>query len=154
MILKLVIVSLSYIKLKMKVFIMDIANRPHQHLAIRTIAMPKDTNPRGDVFGGWLVSQMDLAAGTIASIRSKGRAVTVAIDGLVFHKPVFIGDEISCYVEVIKVGRTSIKLKVEAWVRRALSNDTLNVTEGIFTFVAIDAQGRPREVPITSVSDA
>lgn len=133
---------------------MDIANRPHQHLAIRTIAMPKDTNPRGDVFGGWLVSQMDLAAGTIASIRSKGRAVTVAIDGLVFHKPVFVGDEISCYVEVIKVGRTSIKLKVEAWVRRALSNDTLNVTEGIFTFVAIDAQGCPREVPITSASDA
>lgn len=118
-----------------------------QHLAIRTIAMPRDTNPKGDVFGGWLVSQMDLAAGTIASIRAKGRVVTVAIDGLIFHKPVFVGDEISCYVDIIKVGRTSITLKVEAWVRRALSSDTLQVTEGIFTFVAIDAQGRPHEVP-------
>lgn len=126
---------------------MDTFLPPNQHLAIRTIAMPRDTNPKGDVFGGWLVSQMDLAAGTIASIRAKGRAVTVAIDALTFHKPVYVGDEISCYVEIIRIGRTSITLKVEAWVRRALSNDTLKVTEGTFTFVAIDTEGRPRAVP-------
>jgi len=126
---------------------MDTFLPPHPQLAIRTIAMPRDTNPNGDVFGGWLVSQMDLAAGTIASIRSKGRAVTIAIDGLIFHKPVFVGDEISCYVNIIKIGRTSLTLKVEAWVRRALSNETLKVTEGIFTFVAIDEDGRPRDVP-------
>lgn len=126
---------------------MDTFLPPNQHLAIRTIAMPRDTNPKGDVFGGWLVSQMDLAAGTIASIRAKGRTVTIAIDALIFHKPVFIGDEVSCYVEIIRIGRTSITLKVEAWVRRALSNDTLKVTEGTFTFVAIDTEGRPRPVP-------
>lgn len=126
---------------------MDTFLPPNQHLAIRTIAMPRDTNPKGDVFGGWLVSQMDLAAGIIASIRAKGRAVTVAIDALTFHKPVFVGDEVSCYVEIIRIGRTSITLKVEAWVRRALSNDTLKVTEGTFTFVAIDPEGRPRDVP-------
>lgn len=123
---------------------------PNQHLAIRTIAMPRDTNPKGDVFGGWLVSQMDLAAGTIASIRAKGRAVTVAIDALIFHKPVFVGDEVSCYVEITRIGRTSITLKVEAWVRRALSNDTLKVTEGMFTFVAIDGEGQPRKIPVSS----
>lgn len=120
---------------------------PNQHLAIRTIAMPKDTNPKGDIFGGWLVSQMDLAAGIVASIRAKGRVATVAIDALTFHKPVFIGDEVSCYVEIIRLGKTSITLKVEAWVRRALSNDTLKVTEGTFTFVAIDEDRKPRQVP-------
>lgn len=126
---------------------MDTFLPPNQHLAIRTIAMPRDTNSKGDIFGGWLVSQMDLAAGTIASIRTKGRVVTIAIDALTFHKPVFIGDEVSCYVEIIRIGRTSITMKVEAWVRRSLSNDTLKVTEGTLTFVAIDANGRPRPIP-------
>ena len=130
----------------------DVFLPPNQHLAIRTIAMPRDTNPSGDIFGGWLVSQMDLAAGTIASIRAKGRVVTVAIDALTFHKPVFIGDEISCYVEIIRLGRTSITLKVEAWVRRSLSNDTLKVTEGMFTFVAIDESRKPRVIPRLSDS--
>jgi len=123
-----------------------------QHLASRTIAMPRDTNPKGDVFGGWLVSQMDLAASAIASIRANGRVVTVAIDGLVFYKPVFVGDEVSCYVDIVKVGRTSITLKVEAWVRRALSTTTLQVTEGSFTFVAIDPQRQPREIPREIIS--
>lgn len=131
---------------------MDTFLPPNQHLAIRTIAMPRDTNPKGDVFGGWLVSQMDLAAGTIACIRAKGRAVTIAIDALTFHKPVFVGDEVSCYVEIIRIGRTSITLKVEAWVRRSLSNDTLKVTEGVFTFVAIDTEGRPRNVPKSEIA--
>nr|WP_052046234.1 acyl-CoA thioesterase [Candidatus Paracaedibacter symbiosus] len=115
--------------------------------------MPRDTNPKGDVFGGWLVSQMDLAAGSIASIRAKGRVVTVAIDGLIFYKPVFVGDEVSCYVEILRTGRTSITLKVEAWVRRALSSNTLKVTEGTFTFVAIDMERHPREIPPLALSD-
>lgn len=119
----------------------------NHHLAIRTIAMPRDTNSGGDIFGGWLVSQMDLAAGSIAAVRAEGRTVTVAIDGFAFHKPVFVGDEISCYAEIIKIGRTSITVKVEAWVRRKLTNDTLKVTEGRFTFVAIDEHHSPREIP-------
>lgn len=118
----------------------------NQHLAIRTIAMPRDTNSGGDMFGGWLVSQMDLAAGTVASIKAQGRVVTVAIDRLTFHKPVFVGDEISCYAEIIKIGRTSVTIKVEAWVRRRLSNETIQVTEGIFTFVAINEDHTPRPI--------
>jgi acyl-CoA thioesterase YciA len=124
----------------------DVFLPQNQHLAIRTIAMPRDTNPGGDIFGGWLVSQMDLAAGTVASIKAEGRVVTVAIDGLTFHKPVFVGDEVSCYAEIIKMGRTSITIKVEAWVRRKLTTTTMKVTEGIFTFVAIDEDHTPRAI--------
>lgn len=118
----------------------------NQHLAIRTIAMPRDTNPGGDIFGGWLVSQMDLAAGTVATIKAEGRVVTVAIDSLTFHKPVFVGDEVSCYAEIIKIGHTSITIRVEAWIRHKLTNDTLKVTEGLFTFVAIDDTHTPRAI--------
>ncbi|AIK96387.1 acyl-CoA thioesterase [Candidatus Odyssella acanthamoebae] len=124
----------------------DVFLPQNQHLAIRTIAMPRDTNPGGDIFGGWLVSQMDLAAGTVASIKAEGRVVTVAIDGLTFHKPVFVGDEVSCYAEIIKIGRTSTTIKVEAWVRRKLTTTTMKVTEGIFTFVAIDGDHTPRAI--------
>lgn len=121
---------------------------PHTHyLAIRTIAMPRDTNPGGDIFGGWLVSQMDLAAGSVASVMAEGRVVTVAIDALVFHEPVFVGDEVSCYAEVKKVGNTSMVIKVEVWVRRGLTKISLKVTEGTFTFVAIDENRTPRTVP-------
>src|SRR5438309_5815357 len=100
---------------------MQSPEKPKGELVIRTIAMPADTNPNGDIFGGWLVAQMDLAGGNVASGRAQGRVVTVAIDHLVFHKPVFVGDEVSCYVEIIRTGRTSITLKTEAWVRRAFS---------------------------------
>lgn len=119
----------------------------HKYLASRAIAMPKDTNPSGDMFGGWLVSQMDLAAGNVASQRSQGRVVTVAIDKLIFHAPVAIGDEVSCYAEVIKIGTTSMQMDVEVWVRRRLTGCKEKVTQGIFTFVAIDEHGRPRPVP-------
>lgn len=119
----------------------------NQHLAIRTIAMPRDTNPGGDIFGGWLLSQMDLAGGIVAAIRAEGRTVTVAIDALTFHKPVFVGDEVSCYAEIVKIGRTSITVKVEAWVRRKLTIDVLKVTEGLFTFVAIAEDHTPRVIP-------
>lgn len=117
-----------------------------QHLSIRTIAMPRDTNPRGDIFGGWLVSQMDLAAGIVAAATAKGRVVTVAIDGLTFHKPVFVGDEVSVYSRLTRIGTTSLTIKTETWVRRSLTNNVIKVTEGTFTFVAIDDSYQPRKV--------
>ena len=115
--------------------------------ALRAIAMPGDANPNGDIFGGWLLAQMDLAGGSIASQRAQGRVATVAITGMTFHMPVFIGDEVSCYAEVTRVGRSSITIKIESWVRRHLSNERVLVTEGTFTYVAIDARRRPRPVP-------
>lgn len=115
--------------------------------ALRTIAMPADTNPNGDIFGGWLLSQMDLAGGVVALRRACGRVATVGIEAMTFHKPVFVGDEVSCFAHVVKVGRTSIRVRVETWVRRARTGEPVKVTEGVFTFVAIGDDGRPREVP-------
>jgi acyl-CoA thioesterase YciA len=114
---------------------------------IRTIAMPSDTNPAGDIFGGWLMSQMDLAAGNAAARRARGRCATVAVDGIVFLNPVHVGDEISVYADLLTIGRTSIKFKVEAWRRSRDGDESIKVTEAIFTFVAIDTGGRPRPVP-------
>ncbi len=119
---------------------------PRGELFLRTIAMPGDANPAGDVFGGWLLSQMDLAAGSYAAQRARGRAATIAIDAMKFHHPVLIGDEVSCYVDVIKVGRTSISVMVEAWARRRQDWESVKVTEGRFTFVAIDEHRHPRPV--------
>ncbi len=115
--------------------------------AVRTLAMPADTNPAGDIFGGWLLAQMDVAAGTVAWQRAQGRVATVALDAMAFHAPVFVGDVVSCYAQVVRVGRTSIAVQVEAWARRARTRDEVKVTEGRFTCVAIDEQRRPREVP-------
>jgi len=120
---------------------------PKTEPALRAIAMPADANPHGDIFGGWLLSQMDLAGGAAASRRAKGRAVTVAITAMTFHRPVFIGDEVTCYAEIIKVGRTSITVKVESWVRRGIGEDQIAVTEGIFTYVAVGEDRRPCPVP-------
>lgn len=120
---------------------------PRGSLALRTIAMPADTNPAGDIFGGWLLGQMDLAGGTFARHRSRGRVATVAVDSMTFHKPVYVGDEVSCYAHLERCGRTSMAVRIEAWVRRDAGLTTLKVTEGVFTFVAIDAEGRPRPVP-------
>jgi acyl-CoA thioesterase YciA len=120
---------------------------PNRLLSTRAIAMPADTNPSGDIFGGWLVAQMDLAGGNVASVKTKGRVATVAIDALVFHKPVFVGDEVSCYAEIVRIGTTSLTLHIEAWVRRALVEEVIKVTEGTFTFVAIGDDHKPREVP-------
>jgi acyl-CoA thioesterase YciA len=116
-------------------------------LAIRTIAMPADANPFGHIFGGWLMAQMDLAGGTTASFRAKGRCATVAVEAMKFHKPVFIGDEVTCYTEIVRVGRTSITVRIEAWVRRKVGGAPERVTEGLFTFVAVDDVGQPRPVP-------
>lgn len=120
--------------------------KPTGELVIRTIAMPKDTNSNGDMFGGWLVSEMDLGAGIIAKKQAKSRTATVAIDAMQFLKPVHVGDTISCYAEVIHVGRTSMKIKIEAWTTSIDQQEHVKVTEGIFTFVAIDEQGRPHPV--------
>jgi len=115
--------------------------------ALRTIAMPADANPAGDIFGGWVLSQMDLAGGVLAHRRAQGRAATVAVTGMTFHLPVLIGDEVSCYAEVVKTGRTSITVKVETWVRRGLTGERVMVTEGIFTYVAIGPDRKPRVLP-------
>ena len=114
--------------------------------SLRTIAMPADTNPNGDIFGGWILSQMDLAGGTYAFYVAQGRVATVAVTGMKFHKPVMVGDEVSCYCKTERIGRTSITVQVETWVRRRRQAVEEQVTEGVFTFVAIDADGRPREV--------
>ncbi len=114
---------------------------------IRTVAMPADTNPAGDIFGGWLMAQMDLAAGNAAARRARGRCATVAADSMVFHSPVFVGDEVSLYADIVSVGRTSLSIRIEAWRRSRDGDDCFKVTEATFTFVAIDDQRRPRPVP-------
>jgi acyl-CoA thioesterase YciA len=110
------------------------------------IAMPMDTNPHGDIFGGWLISQMDLAGSAAATRRAKGRVVTVAITAMNFHRPVFVGDEVACYAEVIKVGHTSLTVRIESWACRGIGDEQIAVTDGIFTYVAVDADGKPRPV--------
>ncbi len=122
------------------------ADNPHGELAIRTLAMPADTNPAGDIFGGWLLSQMDIAGGLIASQRAGGRAATVAVEAMKFHLPVFVGDVLCCYGEITRIGTSSIAVRVEAWVLRRNSDTRVRVTEGVFTYVAIGEDRRPRPV--------
>ena len=119
---------------------------PIEELCLRVLAMPRDTNPAGDIFGGWLVSIMDMAASIVASHASKGRVVTAAIDKMSFIRPVSVGDEVSCYGRLFKIGTTSMQISVEAWVRRARGKEIHKVTEGLFTFVAIDDERKPRTV--------
>ena len=114
---------------------------------IRTIAMPADTNPAGDIFGGWLMAQMDLAAGSVAARVSRGRAATIAVDRMQFLKPVKVGDEVTLYAKLVEVGRSSMKIEVRAWHRPRCQEWSEQVTRGIFTFVAIDETGRARPVP-------
>lgn len=121
--------------------------KPQGKITIQTLAMPADTNPNGDIFGGWIVSQMDLAAGVLAKEVSEGRAVTVSIHSMSFLKPVQVGSLVSCYVQLIKVGRTSMTIGVEVWTETLSTREQIKVTEGTFIFVAIDDQGRTREVP-------
>jgi len=120
---------------------------PCGFLALRTIAMPADTNPAGHIFGGWLMSQMDLAGGIHAALRAKGTVATVAVDGMKFHAPVHVGDEISCYTELVKTGRTSLSVHIEAWVRRSGLSTHIKVTSAIFHFVAVGEDYRPRPLP-------
>jgi acyl-CoA thioesterase YciA len=115
----------------------------------RIVAMPADTNPEGDIFGGWLLAHMDLAGATPAFELAQGRCVTIALDGMVFHRPVSVGDEVSIYARVISTGRTSIRVHVEAWRRPRSSAHAQSerVTEGVFTYVAIDNDRKPRPLP-------
>jgi acyl-CoA thioesterase YciA len=115
--------------------------------AVRTLAMPADTNPAGDIFGGWVLAQMDLAAGIVAHLRARSRVVTAALDGMAFHRPVYVGDLVSCYAKVTRIGRTSLTVTVDTYARRGRTGEEVKVTEGHFTLVAIDEQGRPRPVP-------
>ena len=114
--------------------------------AIRVTAMPADANAYGDIFGGWLMSIMDSACGLTAARYSKGRAVTVAMDGMQFHLPVKVGDEVSVYCEIERVGRTSLTIAVDAWRRERHQDEAFKVTEAKFTFVAVDANGKPRVI--------
>jgi acyl-CoA thioesterase YciA len=125
----------------------EIERPPEGMPAIRTIAMPADTNPAGDIFGGWLMAQMDLAAGNVAARRARGRCVTIAVDGMQFLKPVFVGDEVSLYATIVRAGRSSLGICVEAWRRRREDEAAHKVTEAVFTFVAVDADHRPRPLP-------
>jgi len=114
---------------------------------LRTIAMPRDANPSGDIFGGWTVSQMDLAGATFAAKHAQGRVATVSIDAMEFLRPIAIGDEVSCYCSLMKAGETSLTVRIETWASaRTGAGEPEKVTEGTFTFVAIDEHGRRRRV--------
>jgi acyl-CoA thioesterase YciA len=119
----------------------------HDDLALLTIAMPSDTNPAGDIFGGWLMSQMDLGAGNVAQRRAQGRCATVAVDAFHFLTPVKVGDEVSVYAKIISTGHSSIRLKVEAYRRARHGEEKIKVTEAMFTFVALDEGGKARPLP-------
>ncbi len=119
--------------------------RPEGEPVIRTIAMPADTNANGDIFGGWLMAQMDLAGGSTAIRRAGGRTATVAVDSMHFHRPVKVGDEVSIYTRVVEVGRSSMRIFIEAW-RRSREGEMSKVTSATFVFVALGDDGRPRPV--------
>ncbi len=122
------------------------SEQPLGELALRTLAMPADANPSGDIFGGWVLSQMDIAGGMVTHQFARGRVATVAIDSMVFHQPVKVGDILCCYAHMEKTGRTSMTLRIQAWIIREAGGERVKVTEGIFTYVAIGADGRPRPV--------
>ena len=121
--------------------------QPRGDLALRTVAMPADTNPAGDIFGGWIMSLMDLAAGVSAGTRARGRVATAAVSKLSFILPVKVGDVVCVYTETLRTGRSSITLGVEAWVLRRGQGDRVRVTHAEFVLVAVDDHGRPRTLP-------
>ncbi len=122
-------------------------DQPRGELATRTLAMPGDANPSGDIFGGWVLSQMDIAGGITAGQRAAGRVATVAVDAMTFHRPVYVGDVLCVYADIIRTGRSSIAIHIEAWAQRGRQGERVKVTQGTFTFVAIDDAGKPRPVP-------
>ena len=123
------------------------SDHPRGDLTVRLIAMPADTNANGDIFGGWVLSQMDQAGGIAAVERAKGRVVTIAVEAMTFIRPVKVGDVLCVYTQIDKVGRSSMKVHIEAWARRFSSHVREKVTDAIFTMVAVDDQGKPRPVP-------
>lgn len=116
---------------------------PQGELVTRTVAMPKDTNPNGDIFGGWLMAQMDIGSGILASKTAKTRVVTVALEGISFLQPVKVGDTVACYARVESIGRTSMRIPVEVWVQRYMRTEQTLVTRAVFTYVAVDQTGQP-----------
>jgi acyl-CoA thioesterase YciA len=126
---------------------------PAAEPVLRTIAMPADTNPSGDIFGGWIMSQMDMAAGNAASRLSKGRCATVAVEKMSFLSPVHIGDEVTVWATLIRRGRTSMTFDVECWRRPRDGEFCACVTHALFTFVALDRAGRPRELPAADTNE-
>jgi len=126
--------------------LLDMMGEPRGELASRTLAMPADTNPTGDIFGGWIMALMDSAALMTATRHGKGRMVTVAVSKIAFLEPVKVGDAVCCYTDVDRLGRTSITLAVEVWVLRQGQGERIKVTEAEFTFVAVDGDGRPRPI--------
>ena len=125
---------------------LDSTGEPVGDLCIRTLAMPADTNANGDIFGGWLLSQMDVGGGVFASKVANSRTVTVAIEAMNFRKAVYVGDLVSVYGKLVRIGRTSITVHLEAWVVRRKEMKSILVTDGNFTYVSIDEQGRPQEI--------
>ena len=121
----------------------EMTDKPKGELVIQTIAMPQDTNPNGDIFGGWVTSQMDLGSGILAAKTAQARVVTAAMEGMSFLQPVRVGDTVRCYAHVEKIGRTSMTIPVEVWVTRYMTGEELRVTHGVFTLVAIDESGKP-----------
>ncbi len=129
----------------------DCSLKPQGNLILCTLAMPADTNPNGDIFGGWVLSQMDIAGGILAKEVTQGRTVTVAVDGMKFIKPIQVGDVVCCYGEVDRIGNTSIALKLEVWVKplskSECGNNPFKVTEGRFVYVAVDENRQKRNIP-------
>ena len=127
----------------------DAQREPDGDLLLRTVAMPADTNANGDIFGGWIMSQMDIGGGILAKEISTGRVVTVNVDGITFHKPVNVGHVVCCYGKCTKIGNSSLTIKLEVWVKPVLdklADDRYRVTEAVFTYVAVDQQGKSRKI--------
>lgn len=123
---------------------------PHGELVLRTLAMPADTNANGDIFGGWIMSQMDIGGAILAKEIAHGRVVTVRVDGMTFLKPLAVGDVVCCYARCLKTGRSSININVEVWVKKVSSEpigQRYRATEASFTYVAVDEAGKSRELP-------
>ena len=117
--------------------------KPKGELVVQTIAMPRDTNRNGDIFGGWLVSQMDFGGAILASKISRARVVTVAMEGMAFLQPVRVGDIIACYAHIERIGNSSMRIPIEVWANRFMTGEDIIVTEGVFVYVAVDAAGKP-----------
>ncbi len=131
----------------MAVHITSADGEPRGDLTVRTIAMPADTNANGDIFGGWVMSRMDQAGGIAGVERARGRVVTIAVEAMTFIRPVRVGDVLEVYTQVEHIGRTSMRIHIEAWARRFQTHLREKVTDGTFTFVAIGDNGRPRAIP-------
>src|SRR3954467_5529398 len=128
---------------------MESTDKPKGELVIQTIAMPRDTNRDGDIFGGWLVAQMDLGSAILAAKVAKARVTTVAIETMTFLHPVRVGDTVACYAWVEKIGRTSMTIPVEVWVQRYMTGEEIRVTRAVFIYVAVDKSGKPIPVKRT-----